>query len=79
MGKTIFTSVFIGKNLLKSFFSRISWQISIKLDTNHPCIKGIQVHMNRGPGYLQRGDNCKNRVVSFFFSGNTKPEKLRFT
>jgi hypothetical protein len=31
------------KKSLKYFF-RISWQISIKLDTNHPCIKGIKVY-----------------------------------
>jgi hypothetical protein len=57
---------YIGTNLI-IFFSRISRQISIKLDTNHPCIKGIQVYTNKGPGHLQRGDNCKNRVVSFNF------------
>jgi hypothetical protein len=55
------------KKSLKDPFSRISWQISIKLDTNHPCIKGIEVYINRGSGHLERGDNCKNRVVSFDF------------
>jgi hypothetical protein len=44
MEKTIFTCIYIGKKSLKIFFSRISRQISIKLDTNHPCIKGIKVY-----------------------------------
>jgi hypothetical protein len=66
-GKTIFTCVYIGKKSLKIFFSRISRRISIKLDTNHPCIKGIQIHINKGPGHHQRGDTYKNRMVSSNF------------
>jgi hypothetical protein len=41
---------------------------SIKLGTNFPWVKGIQVHSNKGPGPVQRGDNkkkCKNRLGSF--------------
>jgi hypothetical protein len=58
--------------------SRIRWQISIKLDTNHTCIKGIQVYTNKGPGHLQRGDNCKYRVVSFnFFLKKHKARKAQ--
>jgi hypothetical protein len=41
MGKTIFSCVDIGGKSLKLFFSRTSWPISIKIDTN-PLVKGIQ-------------------------------------
>jgi hypothetical protein len=41
-------------------FSRTSRSNSIKLGTNYPWIKGIQVYSNKGPGPLQRGDNHKN-------------------
>jgi hypothetical protein len=44
--------------------SSISRPISIKLGTNHPCIKKIQICTITGPGPLQRGDNSKNRVRS---------------
>jgi hypothetical protein len=30
---------------------------SIKLGTNYPWVKGIQVSSNKGPSPLQRGDN----------------------
>jgi hypothetical protein len=33
---------------------------SIKLGTNYPWVKRIQVCSNEGPGPLQRGDNHKN-------------------
>jgi hypothetical protein len=53
----------------KIFFSRISWQISIRPDTNHPCIMEIQVYTNKGPGHLQRGDIAKiGWCHSIFFS-----------
>jgi hypothetical protein len=45
-------------------------KLQIKLDTNHSfinMIKRIQVCTNKGPGHLQRGDNCKSGVVSFIF------------
>jgi hypothetical protein len=51
-------------NFLK-IFSRTSKPNSIKLGTNHPLIKGIQVCSNKWPGLLQRGDNHKNGVGSF--------------
>jgi hypothetical protein len=44
----------LGKKSLKIIFSRTRKPISIKLDTNHPCIKGIQVCTNKGTGLLQR-------------------------
>jgi hypothetical protein len=31
----------------------------MKLNTNYPWVKGIQVCSNKGPGPLQRGDNHK--------------------
>jgi hypothetical protein len=42
------------------FFSRTSGPKSIKLGTNYPWVKEIQVCSNKGPGPLQRGDNHKN-------------------
>ena len=33
---------------------------SIKLSTNYPWVKRIQVCSNKGPGPLQRGDIYKN-------------------
>ena len=39
------------------FFSRTSGQISTKLGTKHPYVKGIQVCSNEEPRPLPRGDN----------------------
>jgi hypothetical protein len=41
-------------------------------------VKGIQVYSNKGPGYLQRGDNHKNVKMEWghlriFFSRTTRP------
>jgi hypothetical protein len=47
------------ENFLK-IFSRTSKPNSIKLGTNYPWLKGIQVCSNKGPGSLQREDNHKN-------------------
>jgi hypothetical protein len=62
------------KILKKIFFSRISRPISIKLDANHPWVKGIL----NGPGPLQRGDNHKNTKKGWgylkIFSRTTEPE-----
>jgi hypothetical protein len=41
----------------KIFFSRTSRTQSIKLGTNYPWVKGIQVCSNKGSGLLQKGDN----------------------
>jgi hypothetical protein len=62
----------------KKIFSRTSRPISIKLDTNHPWIKGILNCSYKGPG-LQRGDYHKNTKMGWghlktFFSRTTKPE-----
>jgi hypothetical protein len=32
----------------------------MKVNTNHPWVKGIQVCSNKGPDPLQMGDNHKN-------------------
>jgi hypothetical protein len=45
--------------LFKIFSSRTRKASSIKLGTNFPWVKGIQVCSNKGPG-LVRGDNYKN-------------------
>ena len=39
------------------FFSRTSGQISTKLGTKHPYVKGIQVCSNEEPRPFPRGDN----------------------
>jgi hypothetical protein len=45
------------KNLLKSSqIDRTSQLISIKLSTNHPWAKGIQVCSSKGPSPLQGRD-----------------------
>jgi hypothetical protein len=49
----------------QKIFSRTTGPISIKLGTNHPWVKGIPVCSNEGADPLQRGDNYKNRMVSF--------------
>jgi hypothetical protein len=41
MGKTIFTSVYIGKNLLKSSSPELAGQFQSKFDKTHPCIKFV--------------------------------------
>jgi hypothetical protein len=51
------------------FISRTIWLISIKLDTNHPWVKGILNCSNKGQGPLQRGDNQKNTKMGW---GNSK-------
>jgi hypothetical protein len=42
----------------------------------------LAVCTNKGPGPLQRGDNCKNTKIGWghlnIFSGTNDPEKLRF-
>jgi hypothetical protein len=61
--------------ILKKIFSGIRMPISIKLGINDPWVKGILNSSNKGPGPLQRGDNCKNGVWSFkIFSRTTEPE-----
>jgi hypothetical protein len=56
----------------KFFFSRISKPTSIKLDTNHPCMEGVQVWSNRGPDLHQRGVNHKNANIRWSFKNLLK-------
>jgi hypothetical protein len=61
------------------FFSRTGTLISIKLRANHPWLKGILNCTDKGPGPLQRGDNCKNAKMvcgrlRIFFSRTSGPE-----
>ena len=50
---------------LRIFIFRTSRPNSIKLGTNYPWMKGIQVCSNKGPGPLQRGDNHKNVKIGW--------------
>jgi hypothetical protein len=50
---------------LKKIFSRTSSSNSIKLSTNYPLVKRIQVCSIKGPGPLQRGDNYKNEKMGW--------------
>jgi hypothetical protein len=64
--------------LKKIFLSRTSRPISIKLDINHPWVKGNLNCSNKGPGSLQRGDNHKNPKMGCvhlkIFYRTTEPE-----
>jgi hypothetical protein len=56
---------------------------SIKLNTNYPLMKGIQLCSNKGPGTIQRGDNHKNVKMwwghlKILFLRTMKPEKAEF-
>jgi hypothetical protein len=57
---------------------------SIKLGTNYPWMKRIQICLNKGPGPLQPGDNHRNLRkgwchLEILFLRTMKPEKLNFT
>jgi hypothetical protein len=74
----------IHRKFLKIFFSRTSRTKLIKLETNYPWMKVIQVCSNKRPNSLQRGDNHKNikmglSHLKIFFFRTMKPEKLNFT
>jgi hypothetical protein len=45
----------IHRNFFKTFFSKTIKPKAIKLETNYPLVKSIQVCSNKGPGPLQRG------------------------
>jgi hypothetical protein len=63
--------------------------MSIKLDANYPCMKGIQVvvvffFLDKGTYPHQRGDNHKNANIGcgylkILFSRTNDPEKLKST
>jgi hypothetical protein len=70
------------ENFLEIVFFRTSTPNSIKLVTNYPSVKGIQVSSNKGPGPLQRGDNHKNVKMGWghlkiFFSRTAGPMLTR--
>jgi hypothetical protein len=70
-------------HFLKIFF-RTSRPNSIKLGTNYPWVKGIQVCSNKRSGPLQRGDNHKNVKMGWghlkiFFSRTTEPILTRLS
>jgi hypothetical protein len=44
---------------------KTSRPISIKLDANCPCMRGVQVCSNKGPGPHQKGDNHKNAIIGW--------------
>jgi hypothetical protein len=74
----------IHRTFLKIFFSRTSRPKSIKLGTNHPLLKRIQVCSNKGPGPLQTGDNHRNvrkgwSHLKILYLRTMKLEKLNFT
>jgi hypothetical protein len=69
----------IHRKILKIFLSRISRLNTIKLGTNHPWTKGIQVCSNKGSGPLQRRENVKMGWGHFkIFSRTTGPISTRF-
>jgi hypothetical protein len=64
--------------------SRTSRPKSIKLGTNYPFVKRIQVSSNKGSGPLQRGDNYRNLRkgwdhLKILLLRTMKPEKLNLT
>jgi hypothetical protein len=69
------------KKCLKIFFSRTSRQISIKIDTNYPCIKEFKFVQIKSRVLFKEEINHKNRVGSFknVLSRTIWPEKLSFT
>jgi hypothetical protein len=74
----------IHRNFFKMFFSRTSRPKSIKLGTNYPLVKRIQVCSNKELGSLQKGDNHRNvrkgwGQLKILFLRTLKPENLNFT
>jgi hypothetical protein len=51
--------------ILTKIFSKTSRPISMKLDTNHPWVKGIPNCSNKGSDHLQRGDNNKTKNMGW--------------
>jgi hypothetical protein len=66
-GENNFHMCLYWKTPLKVFFSKTNGTISIKLVTNHPCIKGKSSLYKWRVRSSSKGDNCKNRVVPFKF------------
>jgi hypothetical protein len=78
--ENIITYVYIGKKI----FSKTSRPVSIKLAVNYPCMKEIQVCLDKGTDLHQREDNLKNVNIGWghlkiLFSRINDPERLIFT
>jgi hypothetical protein len=60
--------IFLHKFIMEKIFSKTSRFISFKLDANYPCMKGIQICLDKETNPHQMGDDHKNakyRVGSF--------------
>jgi hypothetical protein len=71
-------------SLYWNFSPKTRRPISIKIHAKYPCIKGIQVCLDKGTDPHQRGDNNKNANIGWpghlkIFSRTNDPEKLKFT
>jgi hypothetical protein len=80
----IMEKTFLNKFMLKKIFSKTRRPISITLDVNYPCIKEIQVCLEKGTDPHKRGDNNKNANIGWgnlkiLFSRTNDSEKFRFT
>jgi hypothetical protein len=68
---------------LKTILPRTRKPISIKLGTNHPCVKRIKDCSKERPDSFPRRDNHRNAKIGWdyfkIFSRNTEPEELIFT
>jgi hypothetical protein len=67
-----------------SSVSRTIQPNSIELGTYYPWVNGIEVCTNKGPGFLQRGENHKNAKIGWcalkiVCSRTTMPDKLKLT
>jgi hypothetical protein len=51
----------MGWGHLKIFFSRTVGPILMRLGTDHPLVKGIQVCSNEGDNPSPKGDNSKKK------------------
>jgi hypothetical protein len=84
MGPQLGKSFFKKLTLKYIFFSKTRRPISIKLDSNYPCMKEIQVSSDKKTYPHQRGDNHKNATIGWghlkiFLSRTSDPENRRFT
>jgi hypothetical protein len=56
--------IFLHKFVLEKIFSKTSRFISVNLIANYPCMKGIQICLDKETNSHQRGDNHKNANTS---------------
>jgi hypothetical protein len=72
----------MGWGHLKTFFSRATWPILTRLNTNHPWVKGIQVCSKEGDSPSPRGDNSERvkmhrKFLRIFFSRISWPKSIK--